>query len=183
MFMLAATRAFFILGLAASLSPAQDAQALFGKYCASCHQAGSDTRAPLPAALKLLSREKILEAVETGSMKEQASGLTPSQRLALASYLSGAPGVEPRSQAAVCIETKFSIGSGEAGWTGWGADLANTRFQPTRAAGLYWNRVSRLKLKWAFGFAGQSLAMAQPAVAGGRLFLGSADGTIYSLDA
>src|SRR5207247_353090 len=68
-------------------------------------------------------------------------------------------------------------------WTGWGADLANTRFQPTRAAGLYWNRVSRLKLKWAFGFAGQSLAMAQPAVAGGRLFLGSADGTIYSLDA
>ena len=85
--MLAATRAFFILGLAASLSPAQDAQALFGKYCASCHQAGSDTRAPLPAALKLLSREKILEAVETGSMKEQASGLTPSQRIALLSVI------------------------------------------------------------------------------------------------
>ncbi len=62
-------------------------------------------------------------------------------------------------------------------------DLANSRFQSAKAAGLDREKVARLKLKWAFGFAGQSVAPAQPVVAGGRLFLGSGDGTVYSLDA
>ncbi len=41
----------------------------------------------------------------------------------------------------------------------------------------------RLKLKWAFGFPGATTAFAPPTVAGGSLFVGSADGTVYSLDA
>jgi polyvinyl alcohol dehydrogenase (cytochrome) len=43
--------------------------------------------------------------------------------------------------------------------------------------------VPRLKLKWAFGFPGANAAPAQPAVAGGRVFVGSATGTVYALDA
>jgi hypothetical protein len=75
--MLAAMRTFFILCLAASLCRAQDAQALFEKHCASCHRPGSETRAPLPAALKLLSKEKILGVMELGSMMAQAATLSP----------------------------------------------------------------------------------------------------------
>jgi polyvinyl alcohol dehydrogenase (cytochrome) len=50
-------------------------------------------------------------------------------------------------------------------------------------AGLPAQLVPRLTLKWAFGFPGASQAFAQPAVAGGRVFVGSAPGTVYSLDA
>src|SRR6266702_2557624 len=181
--MLAAMRTFLILCLAASASSAQDAPALFTKHCAGCHQAGSEIRAPLPSALKLLSKEKILASLETGTMKAQGAALPSAERLALAAHVSGGAGVEPQAQTGACPAAKFSISPGEAGWTGWGVDLANSRFQSAKAAGLDREKVARLKLKWAFGFAGQSVAPAQPVVAGGRLFLGSGDGTVYSLDA
>ena len=41
----------------------------------------------------------------------------------------------------------------------------------------------RMKLKWAFGFAGVSSARSQPAVLGGRVFVGSESGDIFALDA
>jgi polyvinyl alcohol dehydrogenase (cytochrome) len=43
--------------------------------------------------------------------------------------------------------------------------------------------VPRLKLKWAFGFPGATSAFAQPTIFGGRLFVGSQGGKVYSLDA
>jgi len=69
----------------------------------------------------------------------------------------------------------------EGDWNGWGNDTANTRRQlhPGFAA----EDVSRLKLKWAFGFAAQNLAFAQPTSVGGRIFIGSVSGAVYSLDA
>ena len=41
----------------------------------------------------------------------------------------------------------------------------------------------RMKLKWAFGFAGVSSARSQPAVLGGRVFVGSESGDVFALDA
>jgi polyvinyl alcohol dehydrogenase (cytochrome) len=176
-------RALFILCVAASLSPAQDAKALFETHCASCHQSGSKTRAPLPAALKLLSKDRILGALELGSMMSQGAELTSAERQSLAAYLSGAaPVVQSESRTNPCPAAAFSISAGEPSWNGWGVDLANTRFQPAKAAGLDREKVARLKLKWAFGFPSQNTALAQPVVAGGRLFFGSAAGTVYSLD-
>src|SRR3712207_1439160 len=43
--------------------------------------------------------------------------------------------------------------------------------------------VPRLRLKWAFGFPGATRAYAQPTVVGGRIFVGSQGGKVYSLDA
>jgi polyvinyl alcohol dehydrogenase (cytochrome) len=43
--------------------------------------------------------------------------------------------------------------------------------------------VRKLTLKWAFAFPNGSSAFAQPAVAGGRLFVGSDNGFVYALDA
>src|SRR5438876_6528559 len=129
-------RVFFILCLAASLSSAQDGPVLFAKHCAGCHQPGSETRAPLPAALKLLTKEKILSALETGTMKAQGTALTAAERLALANHLSGGASVDTQPQTGACPAAKFSISPGRAGWMGWGVDLANSRFQPGKAAGL-----------------------------------------------
>ena len=43
--------------------------------------------------------------------------------------------------------------------------------------------VPKLTLKWAFGFPDATSAWSQPTVAGGRLFVGSQNGTVYALDA
>src|SRR5262249_21914014 len=68
-------------------------------------------------------------------------------------------------------------------WSGWGADIANTRFQHAKAAVLTAADLPRLNLKWAFGFPTVLSANAQPAVVAGRVFIGSDIGYVYSLDA
>ena len=68
-------------------------------------------------------------------------------------------------------------------WNGWGVDPTQHRFQPADMARLSASDVARLKLKWAFGFPGATRAVAQPTVFGGRVFVGSQNGEVYSLDA
>jgi polyvinyl alcohol dehydrogenase (cytochrome) len=68
-------------------------------------------------------------------------------------------------------------------WNGWGADPAQHRFQPSDMARLAASDAPRLKLKWAFGFPGATRSIAQPTIVGGRVFIGSQGGKVYSLDA
>lgn len=169
-------------------SPAwgQDGAFLFQINCASCHRPQSGTRAPLPDALRQMSRQSILAALETGKMKFQGSLLKPEERTVLADFL-GVPDVPGSSpQASFCsADARPSNGdfASQVSWNGWGVDLANSRFQPARAAGLDGEQVPRLKLRWAFGLPRATTAFGQPTIVAGRLFLGSADGTVYSLDA
>ncbi len=84
------------------------------------------------------------------------------------------------AQAAPCSGPPPS--SNGPSWNGW-ADAANTRFQNAKAAGLTSQTTPRLKLKWAFGFPGVANAEGTPTVVGGRVFVGDANGVVYSLDA
>jgi polyvinyl alcohol dehydrogenase (cytochrome) len=61
--------------------------------------------------------------------------------------------------------------------------VTNTRFQPPDQAGLTAEQVPHLALKWTFGFPDATSAWSQPTVLGGRLFVGSHNGTVYSLNA
>jgi polyvinyl alcohol dehydrogenase (cytochrome) len=67
-------------------------------------------------------------------------------------------------------------------WNGWGVDSSQHRFQPSIMAQLAPDDVPRLKVKWAFGFSGAVRAFAQPTIVAGRLFVGSQNGKVYSLD-
>ena len=67
-------------------------------------------------------------------------------------------------------------------WSGWGG-TGNARFQTKAAAGLTAADVPKLKLKWTFGFPGAKSMYSQPSVAFGRVFVGSDNGVVYSLDA
>ena len=158
-----------------------DGAALFQKHCATCHAPGNTTRAPLPGVLALNPRQAIADSLETGTMKAQAANLTAAERAAVVDYLA-AGAIAPRSAPAAnqCAAPPPAFGE-IAGWNGWGADLANTRYQP--AAGLTAAQVSRLKLKWAFGIPSAIAAYGQPTIADGRLFFGTQDGTVYALDA
>src|SRR6185436_12387287 len=75
-----------------------------------------------------------------------------------------------------------SNASGPA-WNGWGNGVANRRYQPAEAAGITADQVPRLTLKWAFGFPGASSAGTQPVIVGGRVYVATAEGELYVLDA
>jgi hypothetical protein len=68
-------------------------------------------------------------------------------------------------------------------WNGWGADSSQRRFQPAEMAHLTPSDVSKLKLKWAFELPAGRATVAQPTVMGGRIFIGTQAGKVYSLDA
>ncbi|HEY1759148.1 MAG TPA: PQQ-binding-like beta-propeller repeat protein [Bryobacteraceae bacterium] len=80
-----------------------------------------------------------------------------------------------------CTGTAKAFAPGSGDWNGWGAETSNARYQAH--PGLPAADVPRLKLKWAFGFPGDMRAVGQPAVVGGRVFVGSYSGKVYSLDA
>jgi len=72
------------------------------------------------------------------------------------------------------------VALGSAQWNGWGRGIENTRYQPEPA--IRATDVSRLALKWAFGYPGASSVSGQPTIADGRVFVASA-GHVYALDA
>jgi polyvinyl alcohol dehydrogenase (cytochrome) len=134
-------------------------------------------------ALKAMSPEYIVRALTSGPMRVQAARLTTPERDAIAEYLTG-KSLETASQVSTgtCASGPPKSIAGPQ-WNGWGVDLENTRFQPANAAGIAADQVPNLKLKWAFGFAGDFSAFAQPSIVGGRVFVGSVAGIVYSLDA
>ncbi len=68
-------------------------------------------------------------------------------------------------------------------WNGWGPTVTNTRFQGEEAGGITADDLPSLKLAWAYGLPREQQARGQPAVIGGRLFVGSQAGALYALDA
>jgi polyvinyl alcohol dehydrogenase (cytochrome) len=168
---------------------AQDGAALYRQRCAVCHEGGAD-RAPDRATLQYMPTASIVRTLETGVMRDMAGSLTPAERDAIAAFLTaGAPhaksNAEPHPPIGVCSASSkiFSVEPGTPQWNGWSPDLTNHRFQPAAMASLPAADVPRLKLKWAFGFEGDSLAFSQPTIAGGNVFLGSQQGKVFSLDA
>src|SRR5262249_46865426 len=166
--------------IAARIAAAQAPDALFRSRCASCHTAGNAVGAPLPETLRQMSWQAILGALETGKMKPVGDNLSATEREAIAKSL-GTTDSNPMPRSAKCSAAPQRA-SAAGNWNGW-ADPANTRFQPARQAGLTRQTTPKLKLKWAFGFAGVTTAFGVASVVDGKVFVGAADGSVYSLDA
>ncbi|HKT78963.1 MAG TPA: PQQ-binding-like beta-propeller repeat protein, partial [Vicinamibacterales bacterium] len=129
-----------------------------------------------------------LEAITTGSMATNAAQLTPVQKRLLAENLTLRPlGAAAAGDAAAmknqCAAKPFADPTTLPMWNGWGVDATNGRFQSGAAAALTAADVPKLSLQWAFAFPNGTSAFAQPALAGGRVFVGSDNGFVYSLDA
>jgi polyvinyl alcohol dehydrogenase (cytochrome) len=187
---MAARLAFLAAPIAAAVTfaaqtPARTGEAIYNAQCATCHDK-PDSRAPSRDTLKLKTRTSVLAALVSGSMSVTAKDLSAEEKRLVAGYVGGAeesPSSLPDTALCGARAPRFDVSSGAA-WMGWGADPENTRFQPAARAGLSAEDVPKLRLKWAFGFpGGTTLAYAQPAVAGGRVFVGSDKGVVYALDA
>jgi polyvinyl alcohol dehydrogenase (cytochrome) len=177
-----------VLGfLVAGSLRAQDGASLYERHCASCHDRGLD-RAPSRGDLRALTPERILAAMESGTMISMVNGRSALDRRAIAEYVAARSFTNPLDTrppaGAMCRPTgeRFDP-SGGPSWNGWGRNTSNTRFQDSSMAGLTAADVPRLKLKWAFGFPGDVQSNGQATLAGGRLFVGSVGGNVYSLDA
>jgi polyvinyl alcohol dehydrogenase (cytochrome) len=165
-------------------------EALFGTYCATCHEGrGANPQAPGRDVMRRMSAEQILESLERGAMRTRAAERSRAQRRALAEYLSGKPlgvgygGSIPKSAFCGSAPGLRADALGGPAWNGWGNGTANARFQSAAAAGLKADDLSRLTLKWAFGFPGATSAGTQPVVIGGRVYVATAEGDVYVLDA
>ena len=164
--------------------------ALYKTYCTLCHDGPrADAQAPSLEAMRRLSAEQVLESLERGSMRARAAERSRAQRRILAAYVSDKPPASvPGStipKSAFCSAASAASSNSLAGpiWNGWGNGITNARFQSTEAAGITANDVPRLGLKWAFGFPDATSAGTQPVVAGGRLYIATAEGELYVLDA
>src|SRR4026209_1188011 len=124
-----------LLGFAAAAhaqTPPPDGADLYKRTCAQCHDNGTN-RAPNRDAFKALPAERVLAAIETGSMITTRNNRTAAERRAIAEFLTGKPIGSPLVTtppvAAMCMaSSNFNPNAGPR-WTGWGQNNSNTRFQ------------------------------------------------------
>ena len=173
---------FALLLLPAALpAAAPDGAEIYKTRCATCHDAGIP-RIPTRDTLKAFSPQAVNKALISGPMRFQGSEISVAERYAVVEFVTGKKfeeAVAPKGMCAANFEAKPMAGE----WNGWSTDLDNSRYQGAEGAGIAHDQVAKLKLKWAFGFPGDFVAFSQPSVTGGKLYVGSAGGTVYALDA
>ncbi|MBI3207474.1 MAG: PQQ-binding-like beta-propeller repeat protein [Candidatus Solibacter usitatus] len=162
-----------------------DAAAMYKQRCAICHNE-SLPRAPALEVMRERSTESIMTALVSGAMRVQGAKLSGVERRAIAEFITGKKiaGDPTGSATGRCTSRPpFTNLSSRPLWNGWSPTSNNMRLMTAQQAGLTAAQVPNLKLKWAFGFPDATLAWSQPSVAAGRVFVGSHNGTVFSLDA
>ena len=164
--------------------PAPDAAQLYKQYCQQCHE-GQVARAPHREVMSRLPANLVLHSLSVGKMRMQGWVRTIAERRALSEWITGKKIKETdETVGGFCEDApgEFSVADGAPQWNGWGVDNTNSRFQSAENAGIPADQVPQLKVKWVFGLP-MDFRASQPTVVGGRVFVGSLQGRIYSLDA
>ena len=152
----------------------------FRANCGSCHEPaipGADSREQM---LKY-SPEEVYDNLMHGSMWQYASSMNQAQVFGVVRYLTGkspVPAFNLKADPNMCPSDTPLQPNGPM-WNGWGPEVNNMRYQAN--PGLNAADVPKLKLKWAFSIPGTKNP--QPTIFGDRIYTGSMDGIIYSLDA
>ena len=141
---------------AQALGEGNPGEGLYQKHCAACHDGGT-AEAPTKAAIQLNGVESIRASLTTGTMKEQASMMTPIEIRIIADYLAS-PSSESALANAKKHQCKGQLKLSKPLWNRWGNSKRNVRFQPAVNAGITAAEAPNMKLKWAFGFPGSARA-------------------------
>ncbi|MFA7555608.1 MAG: PQQ-binding-like beta-propeller repeat protein [Spongiibacteraceae bacterium] len=164
--------------------PVRSGADIYSTICAQCHEAGVP-KAPSKSMLGFISPSVIYRALTEGVMRNQAAMLSLEEKSTVAEYISGRKfSAEALNNEPLRCEQKvnpFDANTPPA-LQGWGFTPDNRREIPTDVAGIDTNNVGTLSLKWVFAFPDAVRARSHPATAAGAVFVGSQDGTVYSLD-
>lgn len=161
-----------------------ETKVIYDTRCGICHNGGSP-EAPRIEALKLLPQDRILTALKTGVMKNQAAMLTDKQHRALAAYISQIEEVATDNSLmkGLCAEEESeTYRTAFPQVDNWGLGIANHRYYDQEDLKIKARNVDKLELSWVFAFPNASRARVQPTVAGNTLFTASQTGTIYALN-
>jgi polyvinyl alcohol dehydrogenase (cytochrome) len=157
----------------------------FAARCAACHVAGADPHAPHRDMLQLMTGHSILWALTEGPMRQQGASLGDDERRQVAEYLAGRPlgteAVDPSPPRCTGKASEFDFNEPPP-WSGWGIDQANTHFVPEKVAGIGRGNIGQLRLKWAFALPDANRVRSQVMPAGGALYVGSQNGSVFALD-
>ena len=158
-----------------------DGMALYQAHCAACHD-GQVPRAPHMITFSTIGADAILNAMNNGVMRVQASALSATEREALAGFLAGEAMAPPKPLLACADPMSRLAPSDSDAMQGWGGNAQNHRHANGAVVGLNRENVDKLALKWVFAYPGALRARSQPLVYDGVVFVGSQSGEIYALD-
>jgi polyvinyl alcohol dehydrogenase (cytochrome) len=159
---------------------------LFSRICAACHENAVD-RAPPQTILAMMSPSSIVRALTDGAMRSQGSTLSATDKTLVAEYLTNRK-LDPHAGKSIAgpAKCKGSFANFDTleppVFSGWGITPHNTREIPENLAGLEPANLQRLRLKWVVGLPDALRNRSEPALAGGALYVGSQNGTLYALD-
>ncbi len=163
-------------------------EAVYKQACATCHDNAEATRSPTRENLKGMSFQFVNYALTQGKMKDMGASLSPDQRAAVVSYVTGrdttksvdwAPGLMcTGARAAVDLE-----GPDAATSTHFGYDSRNTRKLTAAQSGLTTAKMGDMELAWSLAFPDATTMRSQGAIVGKNLFYPVTDaGKLYAFD-
>lgn len=148
-------------------------EAVYKANCASCHDNPDLTKAPTLESLSRLTSGQIVNALITGKMVAQATGLTSEQVTFVADYMSKAQEVDDGwVEAMMCPTNRRTpkLASAPSVST-FGFDLKNSRRLSYEQAGLKAADMANLEVAWVVGFPDVITMRSQAAVVGSTIFL------------
>ena len=155
---------------------------LYQENCAVCHN-GTVEKAPATNWLEALIPQALFRTMNQGIMMEQSSHLTEEEKILIVEFLmkQNRSDFPEEAELNYCSANKVAFDLTEAPEPyGWGYNTS--RFIPKKSGGLDSRNITKLKLKWAFGFPYSQRARSQPLLALGSIFVGSQSGDVYALD-
>jgi polyvinyl alcohol dehydrogenase (cytochrome) len=155
----------------------------FQEICAKCHERGIG-HAPAVPTLRQMTPASIYRVLTVGSMRAQAEAVSDADKTAVAEYLAGknvSAGNKLSPPECKGLAAEFDFDEPPV-FPAWGLAVTNTRYLTNDLAGINPENLGRLTLKWALGVAGGTRMRSHPALAGGAIYVGSDDGTVYALD-
>lgn len=169
--------------VAATRIPAAGA-GVFAANCAVCHS--------LPILDSLLEQNRgrppgfVYDVLTAGNMRRMGAGLDDASRRAVAEFFTGVPFDSPGAVRDFSVSPRCATEHARFDWSdsaypSWGRTPRNLRSLPDDG-GLARDAVERLAVAWVVAFPESSQLRSQPTAAGGALFVGSHNGSVYALD-
>lgn len=157
---------------------------IFAENCAVCHT--------LPILISLFEQNRgrspgfVYDTLTVGNMRRVGGQLDDASRRAVAEFFTGVPFVSKAAERDYVVSPKCPPGQSEFDWgdlayPSWGGSIENHRSNP-RDTGFTRDEVEKLAVQWVVAFPEASQLRSQPTAAGGALFAGSHNGSVYSLD-